>query len=195
MLRFLRNDRSSSTDLELVQAYQREGKLEVLGQLYERYMEQVFGICLKYLKDHSLAEDAVIEIFEQLTNKVKQHDIQNFKSWLQVLARNHCLMQLRKKQITTPFEPSFMQSVDTRHHTIEVELEPMPDDISLLEACLELLKAKQKECVELFYLQGFTYKTIAKQKGETVGQVRSYIQNGRRNLRNCMEEKEKGNVQ
>ncbi|MEN0004746.1 MAG: sigma-70 family RNA polymerase sigma factor [Bacteroidota bacterium] len=188
MLRIFRKG-APPTDSELIQQYQRTGQLEVLGELYERYMELVYGVCLKYFKEQALAEDAVIDIFEQLTEKVKQHTIGNFKSWLYTLARNHCLMQLRKKQLTTTFEPEFMQSVDQRHHTIEIELDALPDEVDQLEDCIQLLKGQQKECIELFYLKGTSYKAIAEQKGETVGQIRSYIQNGRRNLRKCMEDK------
>ena len=89
------NKLSSSTDAELLAVYRNNGDLAVLGQLYERYMPLVYGVCLKYLKDEEQAKDAVMGIFEELVIKVKQHDIAIFRSWLYVLGRNYCLMQLR----------------------------------------------------------------------------------------------------
>src|SRR4051794_34215245 len=85
----------TSTDDELLNIYRKSGDVAVLGQLYERYMGLVYGVCLKYLKDEDGAKDAVMGIFEDLVEKVKKHDISIFRNWLYVLGRNYCLMQLR----------------------------------------------------------------------------------------------------
>lgn len=190
MLRILRKRPDDRSDAELLAAYRRSGDTEPLGRLYARYMELVFGLCLKYLQDEGKAEDAVMAIFEELVRKTKEHEVQSFRSWLYVLAKNYCLMQLRreKKNLTVTFEPEFMQSVDNRHHTIEID--PGNGQMEQLENCLERLNAQQKRCVELFYLEGKSYQEIAASEGHTLGSVRSHIQNGRRNLRICMEKME-----
>lgn len=189
MLRILQTRPDDRNDAELLAAYRRSGDTESLGRLYARYMELTYGLCLKYLQDEGKAEDAVMGIFEKLVRKVKEHEVQNFRSWLYVLAKNYCLMQLRKqkKHLTVSYEPAFMQSVDTRHHTIEVEIDPENGQLEELKRCLEQLNAEQKRCVRLFYLEGRSYKEIADREGHALGKVRSYIQNGRRNLRICME--------
>jgi len=182
------------SDEDLLHRYQQAGELEVLGTLYERYMELVYGVGLKYLKAEEAAEDAVMAIFEELTQKVKAHQIKNFKSWLYVLARNHCLMKLRKQQrtLTVSFEPEFMQSEQAEHPTFEWD---NLEDIQLeaLRACLDELPEEQKHCIEQFYYEGKSYKQIAEDNDEELGKVRSYIQNGRRNLKICMEKKDKIN--
>ena len=109
---FLRNISSDETDKELLVAFKQSGDISYLSTLYQRYMDLVFGVCLKYFKDAERSKDAVMDIFEELNNKLKQHEVDNFKGWLHVLARNYCLMQLRspKNMKTTVFNPAFMQS-------------------------------------------------------------------------------------
>ena len=187
MFRIFRKKEEARSDADLVQHYQQTGDQKALSLLYERYVELVFGVCLKYFKDATLAEDAVMNIYEELITKVKGHEIKQFKSWLHVLSRNHCLMQLRRKKITVSFEPQLMQSVDLRHHN-NVEVEDKKEmQLQGLEKCIETLADKQKACIELFYLKGKSYKEIAEERGEAISKIRSYIQNGRRNLKICME--------
>lgn len=190
MLRFLRKS-NDHTDEELLDRYCQSGDQEFLGQLYGRYLELVYGVCLKYLQEEAAAEDAAMAIFEELVTKVKEHDIQNFRSWLYVLSKNHCLMKLRKdkRRITVNYEPGIMQSIDPRHHMMEEGEDN--GETTMLQDCLQGLSEQQKQCIELFYFQEYSYKEIAEMRSEKLGQVRSNIQNGRRNLRICMEEKMK----
>ncbi len=190
MLRIVSKRPDKRSDAELLAAYRQSGDSAPLGELYARYMELVYGLCLKYLQDVGKAEDAVMSIFEALLDKTKTHQVDNFRSWLYVVAKNHCLMQLRKakKNLTVSYEPEFMQSVDQRRHSIELETEN--GRTTQLEACMNRLAPLQKRCVQLFYLEGKSYKEIAEEEGHSLGSVRSYIQNGRRNLRICMEELE-----
>ena len=104
MLKHIRRNTIDLTDEKLVALYQQSGELQHLGVLYERYVELVNGVCLKYLKNPTLAEDAVMSIFEILVDKAKTHDIRQFRPWLYVLAKNHCLMQLRKKNLTVSYD-------------------------------------------------------------------------------------------
>lgn len=192
MLQLTRNRPQDLSDEALLLRYRKSGELDMLGVLYERYMELVYGVGLKYLKAEDAAEDAVMAIFEELTQKVKQHEVQNFRSWLYVLARNHCLMKLRKQQrnLTVSFEPEFMQSEEGEHPTFEWDnLEN--GQLEALRSCIGELPEQQRHCIEQFYYEGKSYKEIADLLNEDVGKVRSFIQNGRRNLKICMEKKDK----
>ncbi|MCU0346531.1 MAG: sigma-70 family RNA polymerase sigma factor [Saprospiraceae bacterium] len=191
MLKFLRKNTTQNSDDELVQKYQRSGDLEVLGVLYERYVELVYGVCLKYFKEKTKAEDAVIAIFETLVEKVRTQEIRQFRPWLHVVAKNHCLMQLRKKDHTVSFDEMLPAAQAELVHSAGV-LHPVDvfeeDGQQLvLKKCIETLPAQQKHCVEQFYYEDKSYKEIADSTGEALGLVRSNIQNGRRNLRICME--------
>lgn len=185
-------DKNQFTDDELVHLYRADGDLNILGTLYQRYMDLVYGVCLKYIKDQEAAKDAVINIYEELIAKLKQHEVSNFKGWLYTLARNHCLLQLRKEKGkgTVEIPTTFMQSEEMLHLDGVLQKETR---LSLMESCLEQLGQEQKICVKLFYLEGKCYNDITAQTGIDWNKVRSYIQNGRRNLKLCMEENSTGN--
>lgn len=184
---FIRDkERNLYTDAELVELYRKDGDLNVLAMLYQCYMDLIYGVCLKYLKDPESAKDAVINIYEELITKLKQHEITNFKSWLYTLSRNHCLMLLRKEKGYTTVEISdqFMQNDELMHLDAVKQKE---EQLNSMEKCLEQLSTEQKICVTLFYLEGKCYNDITGQTGIEWNKVRSYIQNGRRNLKLCME--------
>lgn len=179
---------SPLSDDALVQRFKQSGDIALLGTLYERYMDLVYGVCLKYLQDSERAKDAVLQLFEELIKKVQKHDIENFKPWLYQVAKNHCLMQLRsdKKFVKASVDISSMQKEESLHLNGELDNE---DKLDTLQHCLGQLNADQRKAVELFYLQGKSYKEIVPLMGTDVDSVRSFLQNGRRNLKICMDKK------
>lgn len=153
-------------------------------------MELVYGVCLKYLKAPEDAQDAVMAIFEELVIKLRQHQVENFKSWLYTLAKNHCLMRLRsqKRLPTAKMEEDFMQSGEEEHLKDVLDRE---EHFQQLDYCMEQLAESQRKVIQLFYLQGKCYNEISAETGLEWKNVRSFIQNGRRNLKLCMEGQKK----
>jgi RNA polymerase sigma factor (sigma-70 family) len=185
ILGFIKKISTSYSDDELVQQYKQGEDINVLGDLYQRYMDLVYGVCLKYLKVPDDAQDAVINIFEELITKVKKYDIDNFKSWLYQLAKNHCLMKLRStKGKPVNVDVEVVHLAENMHLDDAVEKE---NNIIIMEACIEQLPAQQKKVVQMFYLSQQCYKEIADATATDINKVRSFIQNGRRNLKICME--------
>jgi RNA polymerase sigma factor (sigma-70 family) len=187
---FLKNiSHSSLTDKELVALYKESGDMSVLGELYQRYMELVYGVCLKYFKEPETSKDSVMQIFEELVSKLKRHEVDNFKGWLHQVAKNHCLMQLRtpKNLKTVEFKTEFVQSEENVHLNGVLEKE---ENFKKLELCLGTLTDEQRIAIKLFYLDGKCYNEIVEMTKNDWNQVRSLIQNGRRNLKNCMEKSE-----
>ncbi len=174
------------TDKELIALYKQSGDMPVLGELYQRYMELVYGVCLKYFKDPETAKDGVIHIFEELVAKLKKHEVDNFKGWLHQVAKNHCLMQLRtpKNLKTVEFRTEFVQNEDNVHLNGVLERE---ENFQKLEYCLGTLTSDQQQVIRLFYLEGKCYNEIVGITGQEWNYVRSCIQNGRRNLKICMD--------
>lgn len=170
----------------MVLDYQQTGDAEVLAQLYQRYMELVYGVCLKYLQVPEDAQDSTLMIYTELLEKLLRHEVQNFKSWLYTLAKNHCLMRLRsqKGKKMVMIDPALMQSDETVHLNGVLEKE---EQLKQMEYCLGQLSPQQKTVIELFYLQGKCYNEIAEQTRLEWKEVRSFIQNGRRNLKICMD--------
>ncbi len=184
---FLKNiSKSNLPDAELVALYKSSHDTQLVGELYQRYMELVYGVCLKYLKKPEDAQDAVINIYEELVSKLLKHEVDNFKAWLYTLAKNHSLMRLRseKKAITVNFDVELMQSEETVHLNGELDKE---ENFLKLEYCMNQLQEEQKAVIELFYLKDKCYNDIVAATGMEWNRVRSLIQNGRRNLKICME--------
>jgi RNA polymerase sigma-70 factor (ECF subfamily) len=183
-----KKQRNNQTDLDILKEYQLSGDRSLAGKLFVRYSHLVFGICMKYLKNEDESRDAVMNIFEKLLEDLKKHQIDNFKGWLHTVARNHCLMYLRsgKKMIKVPEEnlTDVMELNYSLHPVIEDEKEV---NLNKMDECLKKLAEQQKICVELFYLEEKCYKEIADLTRFSMNEVKSYIQNGKRNLKNCME--------
>ena len=175
------------SDQELLHKYKTTGDLACLGELFIRYQSLVYGVCLKYLRDRDTAKDAVMQLFEKLNTTLKMHEVANFKSWLYTTTRNHCLMQIRagKGKLTEEFVPDRMENQYLLHPEEEPELE---GNLTKLEKCIETLNTEQKQCVILFYIEEKCYKEIAQTTGFELNHVKSYIQNGKRNLKICLEQ-------
>jgi RNA polymerase sigma-70 factor (ECF subfamily) len=179
------------TDTELLILYRKDQETEALGVLYKRYMYLVFGVCLKYLKNREDSQDAVMQIFEVLLADIPRFEIRNFKSWLYGVCRNNCLMKLRKdhadkNRIEKISSEIFMESTTVMHPIEDQENEILQLQ---LKDCLEKLKEEQRRCVELFYYQQCCYKEIAAELSFDENKVKSFIQNGKRNLKICLESK------
>jgi len=182
---------AKSRDVEIalehdkIALYKKNGDLNILGDLYRPYMHLVYGVCLKYLKKREDSQDAVMQIFEKLVDSVAKHDIKNFKSWLYVMTKNHCLMHLRSlKKKNEKSNDQFMENELIMHHNDEAIDE---ENIEKLEKCIATLQKEQKICVEMFYLNSKSYKEIVEVTSFDLKKVKSYIQNGKRNLKICME--------
>ncbi len=173
-------------DDTLLNAYRSTGDQQVLAALYLRYTDLVYGTAMKYLKNEEQAKDTVMNIYQELVTKLPNHAVDNFKSWLYVVVKNHCLMLLRKekKTITVEFQPNFVQSEDFSHLDTALEKERT---LQALEACIESLSEEQKKIIRLFYMEEKCYNEITTLTGLDWNKVRSLVQNGRRNLKICMD--------
>ena len=181
---------NAKSDLELISDYKANGDLNVLGELYQRYTALVYGVCLKYYRNKEDSQDAVMQIFEKLIDSLLKHEVHNFKSWLHVTSRNYCLMELRKRKTQlkeSQLENSVIENMElsiSTHHNNE---DSLTDDLNLLKNCMEKLPENQKMCIDLFFISEQSYKEVSVNSGYELNKVKSYIQNGRRNLKNCIE--------
>jgi len=182
-------------DEEMIREFISTGNLNILGNLYSGYMHLVYGLCLKYLKDREEAMDAVMQIFEKIAAEIPRHKIHNFKNWLHVVARNYCLMQLRANRVKNENYKEWLtdQSVFMEN---TLNLHPIDDDENNMEEalkdCIERLKNEQKDCIRLFYYENRCYSEIAVMLRTNEMKVKSHLQNAKRNLKICLEEKHVG---
>jgi len=175
-------------DKELITLFSETGDTKLVGILYQRYGHLVLGLCIKYLKNKDEAQDSVIQIFANLIKDLKKHKIEYFKSWLYVYSKNFCLMELRKRQSNLKKELELIENVHLFMDIPDVEhLKEREKQIVMMETAIELLNAEQKICIDLFYLKNKSYIEITEITGYSNNDVKSYIQNGKRNLKLKME--------
>jgi RNA polymerase sigma factor (sigma-70 family) len=180
-------------DNELISGYKKTGDNNYVGILFQRYSHLIFGVCMKYLKDPDESQDASMQIFEKLLNDLHKHEIVTFKAWLHTVCKNFCLMQLRsgasklrhQKEIYNDLS-TLMENGENMHLSPEITKEVQ---LTYMEECIQGLNKEQRLCVELFYLQEKSYNEVAEMTKLTTNNVKSYIQNGKRNLKICMESK------
>ena len=176
------NTLKNNTDDELLQLHRAKKNGDVITILFNRYYHLVYGVCMKYYKNTEHAKDSTMQIFEKLMDDIPKHEIQFFKAWLYRVSQNHCLMQLRKQKYQTVSYDAILE------HGVEFDDETHPaivkeEMLTKMEHAMTELNIEQKNCIELFYLQKKTYTEIMQSTGFTFMQVKSYIQNGKRNLK------------
>lgn len=185
------------SDNELISRYTEGGDTVFLGILFKRYSHLVLGLCIKYLKNEDDAQDVVMQIFEKLSSDLKKHKIEFFKSWLYTYSKNMCLMELRKKSVKLKKDIElqesnvlFMDSGPDDH--LNTKADEKENAILQLEQALSCLSKEQKQCVILFYYKNKSYNEIVDITGYDSNAVKSYIQNGKRNLKLKIEELQNG---
>lgn len=188
MIQLKKANHNGLTDQELLKRFYTAHDNEWLGYLLERYTLLLYGVSMKYLKNQQEAKDAVQQIFLKVITELHKYEVTYFASWIYMIARNHCLMMLRNKQRVLSVDeiPEPVAEIDVH--------DPLKGEIILkdLEAALRHLNPDQHKCVRMFYLEKKSYQHISDETGFNLLQVKSYIQNGKRNLRLFMEKKTDG---
>ena len=182
------------SDENLVINYQNTKNNLVVGELFKRHSLMCYAVCMKYLKNEDAAHDATMNIFEKLFTDLQKHQINNFKSWLHTVCKNHCLILLRKPNVLVSIDESeeenshlFMQLSNVLNH--DDNKHEKEEKLQVLEQSIFELKDKQRECIELFFLKQKSYQEISTLTGYSENEVKSYIQNGKRNLKILLEQK------
>lgn len=183
--------KSSLSDEELISSYHSSGDKAFVGELYIRYAHLMYGVCLKYYRDQEKSRDAVLQIFEKLFESLQKHTPENVKTWLMFVARNYCISDLRKMKVHSEKhsryekdeeEPLFGDEDAGEEKVIKEQR------LQRLEDAISALGDEQKTCIELFYLKDKSYKEICDITGMNEKQVKSHIQNGKRNLKLILEQ-------
>jgi RNA polymerase sigma factor (sigma-70 family) len=174
------------SDEEIIQAYKSTGNTALVGQLFEKHVKTVYGACLFFFKDKSEAQDAVMQIFEKLMVELKKKDVANFKGWLSFVVRNHCINIIRANKTRFAYREGYygfeLEAPDEQEENYLAGISN-EELLQKLPAFIGKLKPDQKACIELFFLQNKSYQEIADAKGYSLNEVKSYIQNGKRNLK------------
>jgi RNA polymerase sigma factor (sigma-70 family) len=192
MVILLSSAKMDETDQALINLYRNNNDKEIIGELFNRYSGFVLAVCMKYVQDTELAEEFTVEIFGSLFLKLKKHKVEYFKTWLYTLAKNHCLQYHRKNKYIRKYQQAFskeqanfVESEENLHLTAMDNEKPQIN----IESAIQKLNQQQAQCVSLFYLNNKTYIEISRETGYNLNKVKSYIQNGKRNLKMILEGK------
>ena len=175
-----------NSDEELLKHYKQSGNKELFADLFKKHVSVVYGTCLFYLQDKDEAQDATMQLFEKLLLDINNREIDNFKGWLSFVVRNHCISIIRKNKSQNKNIKSYYEfEYEDANYETEEKINAVSDDVMLenMKQCLPKLKENQRVCVELFYLNNKSYQDIANETGFTLNEIKSFIQNGKRNLK------------
>lgn len=180
------NNRQGLSDSELIERYKYSYDKAYIGELFQRYSHMLFGVGLKYLQNEDKAKDIVMDVFEKVLNDLKRHEVENFRTWVYSVTKNQCLMELRKdKRHEARLE-------DYQHFTKEIVEFDLPEHLNgesqaetdaKLTRAMKALKKEQRDCIRLFYFEKKSYEEIESQTGYSYKEVKSFLQNGKRNLK------------
>lgn len=181
---FKRTDIKQRNDQEVLDLYRSNGDMRCIDELYRRYGHLVYGVCLKYMKRTDSAKDMLFVVFEKLVVEIPKNQIDNFPAWLHTVTRNQCLSELRKtnKLETRSAEMGQLAQEDEIEDKQALELR-----LDEMEKALDQLSGAQRDCVKLFYLEDRSYKEISDLTGYSLNEVKSHIQNGKRNMKLMLE--------
>jgi RNA polymerase sigma-70 factor, ECF subfamily len=186
------------SDEKLLTAFRTSGDRDTLGILFDRYAHLVFGVCLKYLKNEDDAKDATLQIFEKLMVDLRRFEVKKFSFWVHSVARNYCFMMLRSRKAmhyidaeSSPGIDAFVKNETEEHQIKAYEKEA---ELQMLEEAIDELNPEQRMCIDMFYIKKMCYQDVAEISGFTIKQVKSYIQNGKRNIKIYMEKKQHENT-
>lgn len=173
-------------DEQLLELYKSSGRMEYYGELYNRYIPLLYGVCLKYLHDADKAQDAVMQLFEDLIPKISTHEIGVFRTWIYSVVKNHCLQILRKekKEVLVDFSSDVMEYDEVLHLLCEEEYDE--EKIEVMKRCLQRLPEGQRVSIIHFFMEDYSYADIVEKTGYSLNTVKSNIQNGKRNLKICI---------
>ncbi len=198
----IQDDISSASDETLIQQYQQTRNKELVGELYRRYHHLVYGTCLKFLKDKTESSDLVVLIFEKIIRKLAVSDVQHFNSWLYSLCQNECVNYIRRQSIRRRKQEGWVEEEKPKEVSIEneavlqacerelreMEEQEEEDSRAQVRAAVAKLPREQMICISLFFFKEKSYQQIAEKTKYSLPQVKSYLQNGKRNLKKLLAE-------
>lgn len=181
---YFKKSKNPLDDSDLLRLYKAEGDKKYVAELFKRYSHLVLGICMNYLKDKDEAKDATIQIFEKMFSELYEKEVQTFKNWIVFVSRNHCISMLRKLEIEKKRREDYIRSESGAASGVDLEDALKKErEYDHLYKSMNMLNDEQKKCLQLFYLNNMSYTEIADKTGYTLKQVKSFLQNGKRNLK------------
>jgi len=179
------------SDEQIVEKYQSGHDVYYAALLFERYNEMTVSLALSYLKNETDAEDAVMESFEIMVTDLKKAEVKNFGGWYYSVVRNHLLKVKRKRERYSSVDliEGYHDSAGEDAKFESIFNDDQTDGDRLIDETLKELKPMQAKCLQLFYLDGKSYKEIVSELKISEKEVKSHVQNGKRKMKIILENK------
>ena len=191
---------SVASDQELV-ASARAGHMEAYDRLVRRHRRSIYGLIVRLVHDHDLAEDMTQDVFVKAFRELESHRLEDsFSSWILRIANNHALDHLRREQRlkrrgldTVPLEPT--PDTSNPRGLMAGALRPLgwstptptPRDMRALAPALQealgRLKEKYRQCFIMREIEERSYEDIAEILNLPKGTVSSCVTRARGELR------------
>ncbi len=159
----------------------KEGKVEKLAILFERYHLSLYNFFLRLTGNRSMSEDLVQEVFLRILKyRRTYHGTSAFTVWMYQIARNAHIDYLRKKKEEVPLEEQWAE-VEDRELAPTEEME-QKQDIALVRKALAKLPEKKREILILSRYQNLKYREIAQLFGCDPGTVKTTVHRATKEL-------------
>ena len=167
----------------------RGGDGEAWGEIYRQYGAQIFRFCRRTMPSKEDAEDATMEIFLKLREKLGQYDATRpFSAWLYKVAANHCWDLLRRRRVRQDLETGDVENMPLEHPDPgQLELVVRESGNQTVRAALQKLPARSRMALVLRYYSDLSYDEIAEALGVRRAFVGVVLLRARHQLREILE--------
>jgi RNA polymerase sigma factor (sigma-70 family) len=170
------------SDQELIEEYKRTSNSWYAGELFRKYNQLITAVAYNYMQNNVDTEDAVMEVFEIILRDLQHHEVSNFKTWVYSVTKHLCLKKLKKNPLEVTDVEQALRNMAAEENP-QSEAVKLEEQLEKLQEALLRLSEEQKKCIELFYFKEKSYKEVSDLTGYSVNEVKSYLQNGKRNLK------------
>lgn len=162
----------------------QKNKRSAQSEIYKRFSDRLFSICLRYSNNYEDAQDAFQDGFIQIFNKVDQFKFKgSFEGWISRVMVNFCIERLRKKNYLYVINDEITEDLNGQanfHFEIEEEVEDYSYQ-EILEFIREL-PDRYQQVFNLYVIDGLTHKQIAELLNISVGTSKSNLFRARERL-------------
>ncbi|WP_396591131.1 RNA polymerase sigma factor [Allomuricauda sp. R78024] len=159
----------------------KKGKRQAQAELYRKYSGILFGMCLKYSRNKTEAEDNLHDSFMTIFNKIEQFNFNgSFEGWIKRITVNTVLQKYRKEQHLNVVSENVGEEID-------VDVEQADISLSRLLGYIQELPNKYRLTFNLYVLDGYSHKEISEMLGTSTGTSKSNLARAKMILREKIE--------
>ncbi len=182
---------AEETDFELLDRFRRHGDRAAFERIVARHRPWLHRVCARLLRSDEAARDATQDVFARVLNRLDTFRGDNFPGWLKAIAVNCCLNTIDRDKRWAPLEAA--GEAPAADLGPELQLLRLEEGVRARHL-IARLPERQKIVFCLKYIDDCSYQEIERLTGFSNKEVKSFLQNARRNFENWWRAEEKGRV-